>query len=73
MLWPWMVNVFTWSGALLISIGIVANIFIIWPIFEVKRISLTSLPSLVLQFERGNNLDLESPGNEVGKKENSNL
>ena len=36
MLWPWMVNMFTWSGALLISIGIVANIFIIWPIFEVK-------------------------------------
>ena len=40
MLWPWMVNVFTWSGALLISIGIVANIFIIWPIFEVKGYGL---------------------------------
>ena len=73
MLWPWMVNVFTWSGALLISIGIVANIFIIWPIFEVKGISLINLLTLVLQFERGNNFDLESSGNEVGKKETSNL
>jgi len=34
MLWPWMVNMFTWSGALLISIGIVSNILIVWPIFE---------------------------------------
>ena len=44
MLWPWMVNVFTWSGALLISIGIVANIFIIWPIFEVKGIFFINSP-----------------------------
>ena len=29
---------FTWSGALLISIGIVANILIIWPIFEVMGV-----------------------------------
>ena len=73
MLWPWMVNVFTWSGALLISIGIVANIFIIWPIFEVKGILFIIWLSLALNLEQDKNYDLESSGNEVGKKETSNL
>jgi len=42
--------------------------------FRGKRGYLSLIfPSLVLQFEQDKNFDLESSGNEVGKKETSNL
>ena len=66
---------FTWSGALLISIGIVANILIIWPIFEVMGVGYFDLVILLsgASLTMNDNFDLESPRNEIGKKEDSNL
>ena len=66
---------FTWSGALLISIGIVANILIIWPIFEVMGIRSLNLVILLsgAYSTTDDNFVSESPGYEIRKKEDSNL
>ena len=66
---------FTWSGALLISIGIVANILIIWPIFEVMAVRSLNLVILLSGASSTTDDDFisESPGNEIRKKEDSNL